>query len=545
MPCWMAGAPFIRFAFMSEDPMSLNSAQHYDEVPYPGLPVARSQPEWLATVGKLRGMQPADPAVARVLELGCASGQNLIPLAERAPQATYLGIDYSARQIALAQEAAGDMGLANIAFRQQNILELGAELGTFDFIIAHGVYSWVAADVRDKLLAVCRHHLAPQGIAYVSYNTYPGWQVHDMFRAMMKYEARHARNSGEQMASARKLLDFLQASLTADAPYDALVQAELALLSKQDDNYLRHDHLEEVNHPVYFRHFMAHARTHELQLLGDGALGLRSTDYLGPEAEENLNQITDDPIEKEQYRDIVRNRTIRQTLLCHQAVALERGPSVQRLKGMYIESHLQSDNSEVEPGSAITERFSTPGGLRVSTAVPLIKAALVHLGEIWPSYIPLEDLVAAACARIEATSDRPTAIPPSEIDRLEDNLLQCCAGGIIEVHSQPPSFTPLPTTSPTAGPLARWQAARGEVVTNRRHQALRLEPFDQHVLLLVDGSRDVPKLLDDLTVAVTEGRLAVWDGQQHVTDPARAREILADALPRALTRLAQNAFLVG
>ena len=388
-------------------------------------------------------------------------------------------------------------------------------------------------------------HLAPQGIAYVSYNTYPGWQVHDMFRAMMRYEARHARNLDEQMASARKLLDFLQASLTADAPYDALVQSELASLAKQDDHYLRHDHLEEINQPVYFRHFMAHARTHALQLLGDGALGLRAKDYLGPEAEENLNQITDDPIEKEQYRDVVRNRTIRQTLLCHQAVDLERGPTTQRLRGMYLESRLQADNPEVETSSASTERFSTPGGLRVTTAVPLIKAALVHLGEIWPNYHSVRGACGRGLRRIEATADPPTAAPQGEIDRLEDNLLQCCVGGIIEVHTGPPSFTPLPTASPAAGPLARWQAARGEVVTNRRHQALRLDPFDQHVLLLVDGSRDAPKLLDDLTTAVSEGRLALWDGQQHVTDPARAREILAEALPHALTRLAQNAFLVG
>jgi SAM-dependent methyltransferase/methyltransferase-like protein len=530
---------------MSNDSTSLNSARHYDEVPYPGLPVARSQPEWLATVGKLRGMQPADAAVARVLELGCASGQNLIPLAERAPQATFLGIDYSARQIALAQEAAADIGLTNITFRQQNILDLEAELGTFDYIVAHGVYSWVDADVRDKLMAACRRHLAPQGIAYVSYNTYPGWQVHDLFRAMMKYEGRNARGLGEKLSSARKLLEFLQASLTTDAPYDALLQSELSLLLKQGDDYLRHDHLEEVNHPVYFRHFMAHARTHELQLLGEGTLGIRSTDYLDPEAEQNLNQITDDPIEKEQYRDIVRNRTIRQTLLCHQAVALERGPTTERLQGMYIESHLKSDNAEVDATSPIAERFSTPGGLRVSTAVPLIKAALVHLGEIWPNHIPFEELVAVARARIEATTDPPTPVPPSEIDRLEDNLLQCCAGGIIEVHSQPPSFTPSPTTTPTACPAARWQAARGEVVTTRRHQALRLEPFDQHLLSLVDGSRDAAKLLDDLTTAVTEGRLAVWDGQQHVTNAARAREILSDALPGALTRLAQNALLVS
>src|SRR5262245_44993515 len=146
--------------------MSETLAQQYDAVPYPSLPVARSQPEYLETIARLRGMQPAGAEQARVLELGCASGGNLLPLAERYPNAQFLGIDRSARQIAMAQQTTRGAGLANVEFQRRDIVELDPRIGSFDYIIAHGIYSWVEAPVRDKLLALCRDCLAPQGIAY-------------------------------------------------------------------------------------------------------------------------------------------------------------------------------------------------------------------------------------------------------------------------------------------------------------------------------------------------------------------------------------------
>jgi 2-polyprenyl-3-methyl-5-hydroxy-6-metoxy-1,4-benzoquinol methylase len=84
------------------------------------------------------------------------------------PQSTFVGIDASARHIAEAQAAFQALDIHNIAFNHLDILDITPDFGQFDYIIAHGVYSWVPAQTQDKILDICRHNLAPQGIAFVS-----------------------------------------------------------------------------------------------------------------------------------------------------------------------------------------------------------------------------------------------------------------------------------------------------------------------------------------------------------------------------------------
>jgi hypothetical protein len=300
--------------------------------------------------------------------------------------------------------------------------------------------------------------------------------------------------------------------------------------------------LARVNEPVYYRQFATHARRHGLQPAGDCVLGIRFSDYLSPESEQRLAAITSDAVEKEQYRDIVRNRAIRQTLLCREDLALARSPCIEMLEGMFLASRLSPENPQVDLQAGQVERFAAAGGLRISTGVPLVKAALLHLGSIWPDYASLRELTAAAVARL-GDSSRPAAA--GEISRLHDSLLQCCAGDIVELHGAGAPFAAAVSRKPTASPLARWQAERGDVATNRRHEAVRLEYFERHVLALLDGSRDLEQLAETLATQATDGRFAIFDDQQLVQDQERARHSLAIALGETLARLAHSAFLVA
>src|SRR5437868_15404402 len=146
----------------------------YDEVPYPSLPYPYPHPDHPAVVATLLGLSPARPDRCRVLELGCAGGGNLIPMAYTYPESTFLGIDLSVEQIRQGEELREALGLANIELRAMSILDVDDRFGTFDYIICHGVYSWVPEAVQDKILEVCARHLAPEGIGFVSYNTFPG-----------------------------------------------------------------------------------------------------------------------------------------------------------------------------------------------------------------------------------------------------------------------------------------------------------------------------------------------------------------------------------
>ena len=176
----------------------------YDEVPYESHPYPQSHPDRLATIATLFGMKPAPIARCRVLELGCATGGNLIPLAASLPESEFVGIDGSTRQIADGQALIDTLKLGNVKLRCADFNEVGDE-GQFDYIIAHGVYSWIADDLQEKLLEICGKLLSPNGVAYVSYNSYPGWHMFDMARNAMLFRIRGMTEPEERAKTAREL----------------------------------------------------------------------------------------------------------------------------------------------------------------------------------------------------------------------------------------------------------------------------------------------------------------------------------------------------
>ncbi|MGH9351306.1 MAG: methyltransferase domain-containing protein, partial [Terriglobia bacterium] len=186
---------------------SVSKPTSYDEVLYPGFSFVQSHPDRLATQATMFGMTPAALESCRILELGCGDGANIIPVAFGLPHSRCLGIDLAARPIAIGQGVIDALGLKNIALRQMDMMDAGKDLGEFDYIIAHGIYSWTPPAVQDKLLAICSENLAPDGVAYVSYNAYPGGHIRQMMRRMMLY---HTRNISDPMERVRNGLGFLQ-----------------------------------------------------------------------------------------------------------------------------------------------------------------------------------------------------------------------------------------------------------------------------------------------------------------------------------------------
>src|SRR5262249_30408638 len=182
--------PCVRILEPPGDTAAVETSEcRYDEVPYSSKPFPQTHPDNLATVATLFGMTPPPVERCRVLELGCAAGGNLLPLAAALPGSRFVGIDLSRRQIDDGRPGREALGLRNFRLRHRSILDVGADFGQFDYILCHGVYSWVPAPVQDKILEVCAGHLAPNGVAYVSYNTYPGWHIPGAVRAMMRYHA--------------------------------------------------------------------------------------------------------------------------------------------------------------------------------------------------------------------------------------------------------------------------------------------------------------------------------------------------------------------
>lgn len=523
--------------------MSEAQLESYEEIPYDSRPFAATHPDTLATVATLFGMRPAPPGRCRVLELGCAGGGNLLPMALALPDSTFVGIDLSPSHIADAQGLAAVLGLGNANLRAASILDVDASFGLFDYIICHGVYSWVPPPVQDKILTICKENLAPQGVAYVSYNTFPGWHLKGVLRGMLRFHAAHFADAATRVRQARALMDLLaRAAKAAGSVYAHLLEEEIAVLQPETDTYLFHEYLEEVNAPLYLYEFAERAAAHGLQYLEEAEPSPLPSG-LPPEVMRVLNQLPVGLIHREQYLDFIRGRGFRRTLLCHDDVTLRRPPPADVMTRLHLTAIARPVSPDVDPTSSVVEEFRGAKGRTASTNDPLVKAALLCLSRAWPRSLPFHDL----WAHVEATlarGDEAWARLAQSPGLLEELVLQCWMGGLIEAHVHVVPFVLEVSERPLASPLARLQADGDGLLTNLRHLSVRLDDFDRLVLHQLDGNRDRDAILDALAALVDEGVLTLeQDGR--ALPGAEARPLLEQALTPALQRLAQSALLIG
>ncbi len=254
-------------------PVSAETARRYDEVPYESHAFHETHPDHLAVIATLHGLEPPPVATSRVLELGCAGGGNLLPMALEMPEARFVGIDVSARQIDEANAGLQALGVGNVEFRASDLAEIGEDVGTFDYVIAHGVYSWVSEPVRERLLALIRATLAPTGVAFVSYNTRPGWNILGILRELMLFHAGEIEDLKGAVHSSRELLDRVVGAMPEpNTPYSVAIRREVEQLRSKSDPYLLHEFLEPESHAVGVHEFVAHAARHGLEYLSDARL---------------------------------------------------------------------------------------------------------------------------------------------------------------------------------------------------------------------------------------------------------------------------------
>lgn len=521
----------------------MHSPTTYDEIPYTSHPFAQTHPDRLATLGRLFGLSPAPVAQCRVLELGCASGGNLIPMAFNLPDSAFLGIDLSVRQVKDAQADIQALGLSNINIKHESILDIDASWGEFDYIICHGVYSWVPGNVQEKVLSIAATNLAPQGIAFISYNVYPGWHMREMVRHMMRFHSNQFDEPYERIEQSRALMSFLSNSISTENYYGAMLKNELDLLHRCSDSYLFHEHLEEVNQPIYFYQFAEAAQRHGLKYLAESEFSTMLSSDFTNDVSETLSRISSDIIRSEQYMDFVRNRFFRQTLLCHGNIPLKRELTVNDLAGCLFASSLQADNNPIDLSPHIEQTFTTRNKLTISTDFPLTKAAFSVLGEHWPRAIDIDVLYREASALlakqhifIEENTGR---------DTLLKDLLHCYSESSIELHSWQGVFTTDISDKPGISALAAHQLRKGTSLTNQRHETVELNDLTREIALALDGKHTQQEILSDLIRRTDEGELSLQYNGNPVVGSGNIEAIFHEKLPEALKTLASFALLIA
>lgn len=505
--------------------MNDSAPNPYDEIPYPSYAFAQSHPDSLATLASLFGMSPTPPAQARVLEVGCASGGNLIPMAALHPGASFLGFDLSQRQVDEANRQAAQLGLTNIRFECRNILDPTEDLGTFDYIITHGVFSWVPKVVQEGIFALCRAHLSPQGVAYISYNTFPGWQLHGVARELMMYFAEDEETPLARVARARGWLELLARSVPqGNAAYHGMLNQLVQTLEGHNNAYVLHEFLEEVNEPTRFVDFMERAHGHGLQYLGESGLTPMLDQFYAPEVSKKLREWSSNIFELEQYMDFLRARTFRQTLLVHQSVELQRDLTTFHPQDMWLSSQAtvkaapeKIDN--IEGAIFRTEREN----VEITLYDPLAKALMLELTDCWPETIPFEEAFQRALTRVWPGDDRPT--DPEWLaharKQLGVGLLSCFTIDLVEMNANRLPCVSTVSESPEVWRYTRHIANTSSRLTNVRHQTVDVDPFDQQLAILTDGTRTAEDLFQHFESIAIEHEAIT--GLPHPDRPTRER----------------------
>jgi SAM-dependent methyltransferase len=508
----------------------------YEEVLYPAGIFPQTHPDRLATIGTLRGMHPASIHNCRVLEMGCGTGNNLIAMASNLSGSEFIGVDLAKNAISSGQALVAGLGLQNIRLHHFDVCHLNQEqFGRFDYIIAHGLYSWVPPSVREHILVACRKMLNSQGIAYISYNAQPGNHLRDLSRSIMRYHVAHFADPKEKIRQARGILKFIAESRLDTNPYVTSVKTEFERVMKYTDEVFFHDDLSEVNQAFYFQEFITAAQWHGLQFLGEASPNELGPRNFVPEVLTRLGELQDgNETVREQYKDFFLGRAFRETLLCHEDLRLAPDFLSERVSELYcscdaVPIEVQDDDQAI--------LFRRHEGSEVPIRHPQIAAALKYLCAQWPCAVLLE-------AVPDVVGFEP-AVGALENMSVLQALTTLYKAGFVELHIAPPLVANTVSERPISSSLARFQLQRGEFTSNQLHQPVKFaDPLSRQLVLLLDGSRDNERIAYELTDFV-KSKQSETQKNRPITDIGEFANSAKQKVAEGLVTLARGAMLVA
>lgn len=441
----------------------------YEEFAYPGYAYPFTHPARVEVLGRLFGLTPAPAASSRVLELGCGDGANALAMAHTLPAARVIALDASPSSVARGRALRETAGIQNAELLTTDLgdLENIEALGPFDYIVAHGVYSWIPPGLRGALLECCRRYLSPHGIAYVSYNAYPGSYLRDMARDILTFHVRDVDEPGERIAKARELMTAI-VTARDPSPFGRVLSEQLERMLGHSDALLYHDELAPVSTPFYFYEFIEHAAAHELQFLSEASLGDSQIRDVPESVGKLIAELPRDVVMREQYLDFLRNRMFRRTLLVRASAPVRRTIDPRLLDDLLISS----------PAEPVDNGFAIPDVGEVTTSDPRLKAALTDLCAAWPEAIAFSQLTAHMAER--------------DIEPVRHAMLDFYIAGVVGLDTCPLPARRRSGERPVAGALARAQHAAGRRVltTLLADNTVLDDPLERSLLPLLDGTRD-------------------------------------------------------
>ncbi len=445
----------------------------YQSRAYPAMSHPSTDPAVTAVCAELAGLKITRPSGAAILEIGCASGHNLLPLAARWPNSHFTGIDFSKSAIDEARETTRLAGLKNVEFIEADLRDFDPGDGIhYDHIIAHGVYSWVPENVRQSLLDFCATHLSPQGVAFISYNTLPGWSLRKSIVGL----TRHLGQEPEQV------LAQLAMAAGNHNPYARHLTTVLHDMFGKGDDVLSFDEFGPINEPCSFLEFVGHAGQSGLRYLGESQLADDQPDSLAPDAMEILQPLAADSHVRQQMIDVLTNRTFRRSLLCRADAAIRERIPVATVLNFAI--RCPHGFVRDAAGAAL---LSHSGSELTRFDQPLAVALFSALSETRTQSLAIHEIIGRMAGCLKEPIDLP------DLARL---ILHSARKNFVQLRDEPVHFDPVPPVFPDLGPhrLLAAQIGWHLVVLHHAH-CLHNDSRKQQMAAAMDGTRHVDDLV--------------------------------------------------
>ena len=419
---------------------------------------------------------------ARVLEIGCGTGSDLIPVALGSPQCEFVGVDSSEEMINSANATVTHLGLTNVRFIRQDIAQL-PHSGNFDYIIVHGVLSWVKTDVQENIFKFCGENLTDNGVCYISCNMLPGCEVRDFLREEFK-KVIGSSSDKQQPAELRKFLrGFIDDKSERHLPFQlARLRAEAQNMLTQSEEYLLYEMCSESK-AFFFQDLARVAKSFGLKYLGDSKL--KRVGFLDVLDFQDHIETGDEFVACcEQEADLSRMEMFRANLFCKNSTHIERKPDLSVIEKCYISTVLTYNEDNF--GESF---FFNPSGKRVEIKSPEVTQILKVLAQNWPRpvhYEALKETHAEFFLNQKLTSD------------INSELFELFKKEFLDFYL----LTPQQSATMAVSPYARFQLQTQNWATNYRHEYVNFTDDEIKVAKLLDGNNSLQDIFDKLDHAV-------------------------------------------
>ena len=465
----------------------------YNKVPYKGAIIPNSYPGHLALCNMWHNGRHSPLQGFQLTELGCGDGANLLPMAFYHPDSTFIGIDNAESGLSRARECARQIGLHNIQFMQKDICEIEqAEIVQCDYIIAHGLYSWVSDDIREAILRFCRNGLSATGLAFISYNAQPGWASRGLVRDILLRSAsvQEAAIEDKALKAIEVASQLLVAMPSRDYAYAALLADELERVRDGKPFYVFHEYLEETNEGFWLRDFVQRAQQKDLNYVCDAQFS-QWEGQVPKELRYSLSQAGLDTIEQEETADLLCNRYFHASILCRGDVPGESMSHPKILEQVSIASSSRADSDLFDLTENVVELFIGTHGQEITLDVSITKSAVVLLAAQWPFGMHLKSLFQQASRLL---SEHGHNVLEDAQSQLTKELIGLFEAGVIDLRLQQPDYSRSLPEYPKIHALARYEIGYRDALSTPYHLPLSLNDQFLEVVSEMDGSKSIKEI---------------------------------------------------